>query len=166
MDAAREAQARREIGQTAVRPAVAWLLAGVFLVLIAAVPVLELAGVAGSGGIGAPGGSWGDFAWDVGRALTGDGVVDGPLAANRLLLAEIARIDDAMDERSLLQETVVPYAQWAEVALLADGNRRAFVGEDDQMSGERWLFYRPDVEHVLGRGFLEPDVLRARRRGR
>ena len=148
-----------------MRPAVAWLLAGVFLALIAAVPVLELAGVAGSGGDRAARGLVGRLR--PGRRARPDRrrVDDGPLAANRLLLAEIARIEDALDERSLLQETVVPYAQWAEVALLG-GRQPAGVrrrGRSD--AGERWLFYRPDVEHVIGRGFLEPDVLRARREG-
>jgi len=82
-----------------------------------------------------------------------------------VLLEEIARIEDAIDERSLLQQTVVPYAQWAETALLGDGNRRALVGRSGPAGkgdGARWLFYRPDVEHVIGRGFLEPEVLRDR----
>ena len=32
------------------------------------------------------------------------------------------------------------------------------------MGRDGWLFYRPDVDYVTGRGFLEPEVLRSRAR--
>lgn len=147
----REKQALREVGRTAVRPWVAGALGVLFLLTVGAVPALELAGVAGAGGVGVTDG----LASRVAGAL----VQGRPLAANRLLLEEIARLESVLEERSLLQKTVVPSAQWLETALLGDGNRRALLGRPAR---EGWLFYRPDVEHLLGRGFLRPDALEAR----
>ncbi len=147
----REKQALREVGRTVVRPWVARLLAAAFLLTVGTVPALELAGVAGAGGIGVTDGL---------ASRAAGGLIRGrPLAANRLLLEEISRLESALEERSVLQKTVVPYAQWLETALLGDGNRQALPGRPAR---EGWLFYRPDVEHLLGPGFLRPDALEAR----
>ena len=43
---------------------------------------------------------------------------------------------------------------------LGAGNERVYPGRDG------WLFYRPDVEYVTGRGFLDPGADRAAGRGR
>ena len=39
---------------------------------------------------------------------------------------------------------------------LGAGNERVYVGRDG------WLFYRPDVEYLTGRGFLDPAQIERR----
>lgn len=153
---AREEQALREVGRTAVSRPVAGLL-GV-LVLATAFGVLAAEQVAVARAPGAD--LW--PAWDGLWSGLAAGFREGGLpAANRVLLAETAAFEDRLEEGSLLVERVVPWAQWAETALLGTGNRRAYVGPSPD--GARWLFYRPDVTYLTGAPFLDPEVLEARR---
>lgn len=144
----REEQARREVGHTAVSRPVALALAALFLVTVAGVLVAEQATV---GGLWP---SWSELRDRVSGGLRESGVA----GANRALLAEIDDFEGRLEERSVLVGTVVPWAQWAETALLDTGNRRAFVGTGG------WLDYRPDVAYLTGPPFLDPAVLEARRR--
>lgn len=58
----------------------------------------------------------------------------------------------------MLRERLLPPVQQVLTRTLGLGNEQAYVGR------RGWLFYRADVDHVTGKGFLEPSVLRARRR--
>ncbi len=147
----REAQALREVGRTTVSRRLAGLLVGVFLLTVGGVTVVEQVEIGRSGG-----GLWPDLGGLGGRFERA--LLDaGPLAANRVLLAAIDAFEGRLDERSILVQRVVPYAQWAETAVLGAGNRRAWTGRDG------WLFYRPDVTYVTGPGFTTPAALAARR---
>ena len=46
---------------------------------------------------------------------------------------------------------------------MARGGQRARLRRPQDDKGVRWLFYRPDVEYLTGRGFLEDEVLGRRR---
>lgn len=153
---AREEQALREVGRTAVsRPAGA-ALGVLFLVTAFAVLAAEQVGMARAPEADLwPG--WGGLRGRLIEVLREDGLP----GVNRVLLAEIAGFEERLEEESLLVETVVPWAQWAETAWLGTGNRRAYV--EPSRDGARWLFYRPDVAYVTGSPFLDPQVLEARR---
>ncbi|HUF78316.1 MAG TPA: hypothetical protein VMR44_05310, partial [Thermoanaerobaculia bacterium] len=159
---AREEQALREVGQTAVSRPVAAGLAALVLATSFGVLAAERGGIARAGGAGL----WPAPA-ELGRRLAAGFETEGFGGVNRALLAEIAGIEARLEEGSILVERVVPWAQWAETALLGTGNRRVFVGRGDGRSGEggRWLFFRPDVAYLTGRPFLDPAVLAARRAG-
>lgn len=153
---AREEQALREVGRTAVSRPVAAVLAVLFLATAFGVLAAEQIGVALRPEADLwPG--WGGFRGRLAEAVREDGL----LGANRVLLAEVAGFEERLEEGSLLVEHAVPWAQWAETAWLGTGNRRAYVGP--VRNGERWLFYRPDVAYVTGPPFLAPEVLEARR---
>jgi alginate O-acetyltransferase complex protein AlgJ len=149
---AREEQALREVGRTAVSRPVAAALGVLLLVTAFGVLAAEQLGVALRPEADLwPG--WEELRGRLARALRDDGL----LGANRALLAEIAGFEERMEEGSFLVERAVPWAQWAETAWLGTGNRRVYVGEAG------WLFYRPDVVYVTGPPFLDPAVLEARR---
>jgi alginate O-acetyltransferase complex protein AlgJ len=153
---AREEQALREVGRTAVSRPVAAALSVLFLATAFGVLAAEQIGVALRPEADLwPG--WGAFRGQLAEAVRDDGL----LGANRVLLAEVAAFEERLDEGSLLVEHAVPWAQWAETAWLGTGNRRAYVGP--VRDGEWWLFYRPDVAYVTGPPFLAPEVLEARR---
>ncbi|MFP3939196.1 MAG: alginate O-acetyltransferase AlgX-related protein [Thermoanaerobaculia bacterium] len=154
---AREEQALREVGRTEVRRAVAWGLVLGFLVTAVGVLGAEQVGVALSAERRVwP--AWGELGTRFVRAARDEGLA----GANRVLLRESAAFEERLEEGSLLVERVVPWAQWLETALLGTGNRQAYVGRPAEEGG-RWLQYRPDVEYLVGRPFLDPEVLEARR---
>ncbi|MFT4839872.1 MAG: hypothetical protein ACI8UD_001785 [Planctomycetota bacterium] len=63
-----------------------------------------------------------------------------------------------LEDASIIGERVLPQMQRMLVGIGA-GNEQAYLGPNG------WLFYRPGFDFVTGRGFLEPEVLRARRLG-
>ncbi|HUP42803.1 MAG TPA: hypothetical protein VM599_06285, partial [Thermoanaerobaculia bacterium] len=159
---AREEQALREVGRTEVSRAVALVLAALVPATAFGVLAAEQAGFAREGG----GDLWASPA-ELGARMAAGFEEGGLIGVNRALRAEIAAFEARLEEGSLLVERVVPWAQWAETALLGDGNRRVYVGRSPQEGGEgeRWLFFRPDVVYLTGKPFLEPRVLEARRAG-
>ena len=78
------------------------------------------------------------------------------LAANRAALSGLLDFENALEDESILGRTLRPPAQRVLSGWLGAGNERVYIGRD------RWLFYRPDLEYLTSRGFLEPDVLRRR----
>ncbi len=147
----REEQAIREVGSTGIGAVAARVLAVLFLVTIAGVPVVELARAGGRPAW------WGRLASGF-AGPEGEGAPTGLFAANRRLLAAIDAAETRLDDDSLLRGRLLPRFQWALTATLGLGNEQAYPGD------EGWLFYRPDVDHVTGPGFLEPEVLERRRR--
>jgi hypothetical protein len=188
----REEQAHREVGHTDVAPGTARLLVGLFLLMIAAVPAFEWAGVRA---LRADGGrpSWSHLATlprDIRSGFENPG--DPPnsanpanpanpakagshilgarglqtrgepglwariVSANRRVLAAMSAFENALEDESLLGRTLRPPAQIVLTSWLGAGNERVYKGPGG------WLFYRPDVEYVTGRPFLEPRTLRRR----
>ena len=71
------------------------------------------------------------------------------VAANRALLARMEALEQRLEQDSALGRALRPHAQSLLTRWLGAGNERVYPGRDG------WLFYRPDVEYVTGRGFLE-----------
>jgi hypothetical protein len=69
--------------------------------------------------------------------------------ANRALLARMEAFERRLEQEATIGRALRPYAQWLLAGVLGAGNERVYPGRDG------WLFYRPDVEYVTGRGFLE-----------
>jgi hypothetical protein len=164
----REEQAWREVGHTAIRPATARLLVGVFLAAVFVVPIAEWLGVRVAGVEGAR------AAWAQLRAVpleaaahlrgdrpsaAGAGLWQRTLAANRSVLAGLSGFEDGLDDESLLGRALRPPAQRLLSGWLGAGNERTYIGRDG------WLFYRPDVEHVTGAPFLDRHHFARRVRG-
>jgi alginate O-acetyltransferase complex protein AlgJ len=80
----------------------------------------------------------------------------GLVATNRAVKQDLDSLDTALEETSILRRTWVPWVQWRLATSLGIGSEQVYVGT------EGWLFFRADVDHVVGRGFLEPSVLDAR----
>ena len=146
----RIAQAREEAGETAVAPPVARLLVAVFLLATSAPPVAQ--------SILNPG-----FFRDVGTGSAAAGTVPAPdslvarvRAANRGLAARARGIEDRLADDSVLGRRVRPVVQGALTGWLGAGTAQVEVGVDG------WLFYRPDIDHVTGPGFLSAGALARR----
>ena len=146
----RIAQAREEAGETAVAPPVARLLVAVFLLVISAPPVAQ--------SILNPG-----FFRDVGTGSAAAGTAPAPdsivarvRAANRGLAARARGIEDRLADDSVLGRRVRPVVQGALTRWLGAGTAQVEVGVDG------WLFYRPDIDHVTGPGFLSAGALARR----
>lgn len=97
----REVQAREELGHTAVSPWLAALLTGVFLGLIAAVPLLQ-----------PEFGAFREFARD------------------RPLLDSMVRFEDRLEEESWVQEELLPPVQLFLTGVLGTGNEQVVPGRD------------------------------------
>jgi alginate O-acetyltransferase complex protein AlgJ len=76
--------------------------------------------------------------------------------ANRALLARLQAFERRLEDEAIIGRTLRPHAQWLLTGWLGAGNERVYPGRDG------WLFYRPDVEYVTGRGFLEERELERR----
>lgn len=186
----REDIARAEIGQTAITRRATWFLALFTLGMLFAVPVAQVARDLRAHATGTRATAWpGAFelmtpAWQAFRLLwaadadvarvwaerrgapTAAGRAGIPTrctwlvrvrAANRALLAAINDHERDLADRAWLTQATLTPMQQVFTDLLGVGNEEAYLGRDG------WLFYRPDLEHLWGRAFLDPDVLQARR---
>jgi hypothetical protein len=80
------------------------------------------------------------------------------VGANRALLEHLEAFERRIEQESAIGKALRPRAQLLMTAWLGAGNERVYPGRDG------WLFYRPDVEYVTGRGFLEAPEFERRRR--
>jgi SGNH hydrolase-like domain, acetyltransferase AlgX len=160
----REEIAEREVGQTTVTPGVARSLVSFFVAAIVAVPLLEIVGtriVLGEG-VASVWSKLSAVPADMTAAVKADAarpestVPQQVLAGNRALLAGLSGVEHALEDESVLGRTLRPPAQQLLSAWLGAGNERVYIGRD------RWLFYRPDLEHLTSKGFLDEDVIRRR----
>lgn len=69
--------------------------------------------------------------------------------------------EDALQDDSFLVQWTLPRLQNFGVGI-GVGNEQAYCGRE--LAGHRWLHYRPDVDYVTSRGFLDPALLLVRRR--
>ena len=153
----REAVAKREIGQTDITPVRARALSVAFILLLVAVPLSEHVrrGVSASTGTRLPG------PWRiVPRSLEAVKAVadEGLFRANRRMLRSIRQTEDEVDD-SLLRTACLPTTQVVLSRWLGTGNEKVYAG----LKG--WLFYRPALDHLTGRGFLTAKHAETRRRG-
>ena len=150
----REAQALREAGRTEISRPAALSMAGLFLATLVVVPLLR----PWSGATGAPLAPFAELA-DRLRQPPGAGQGAGPLAANRRLIAALRAFENRLEESSWPRLRLLPSLQQLLTGGLGAGNEQAYPGRDG------WLYYRPDVDHLTGPGFLEPAQLARRRHG-
>lgn len=148
---ARIAQARDEAGATAVAPRLARRLVAAFALLAAAPAVAQLGLDPGfffrAAGARPPAAA---------AAPAPDSVFERVRAVNRDLLARAGAVEDRLADDSVLGRRVRPVVQDALTGWLRAGTSQVEVG----VGG--WLFYRPDVDHVTGPGFLSAEALARR----
>jgi hypothetical protein len=169
----REELALLEIEHTTVSPFTVRLLLAFFLIAIAAVPIAEvLAGLrmtasarqtgerpAGAEGIAVAWSHLSTIPTHIRSYVAGaenPGLWDRIVSANRVVLTGLSGFERALENESLIGRALRPPAQLVMTGWLGAGNERVYAGRD------RWLFYRQDVEYVIGRAFLDPAQIRRR----
>jgi hypothetical protein len=160
----REEIAKREIGRTDISPTLAWVMVLVFLATITAVPLIQSiqelrGGQQSSRRSHLPGWAGITAAFDgVSGSYrnTPGGRYTKVLAANARLLKNIHEFEGRLEDESFLNRRLLGPSQYWLTRLGGLGNEKAYVGID------RWLFYRPGVDYVIGPGFLEPATLARR----
>ncbi len=65
-------------------------------------------------------------------------------------VSKISEFETGMEDDSIVGQALRPKAQQFLTNVLGAGNEQVFVGRDG------WLYYRPEVEYLTGRGFLMP----------
>jgi alginate O-acetyltransferase complex protein AlgJ len=150
-----------EVAHTNVSPATVRFLVAFFVAAIALVPAID-AGVAirrGGGGVAA---ALSQLTTVAAEIRASDAVVNDEsrwrkvVAGNHILLNALSRAERALEDDSLMARTLRPPAQLLMTSWLGAGNERVYPGRDG------WLFYRPDVDYLIGRPFLDPIQLRRR----
>ncbi len=182
----REAQAREELGRTECARGVPVFLTGFFLACLLLVWILQTAADRSDASeqrgfeplvVGCGLGDLIPSAAEITYALAG-GEGPGSLAdlaavrevdpdragrigrlqlVNARVLRSIDQFDTCLDERSFFASRVVPSVRGVTNGLLHSGSDNALMGR------QGWLFFKPGVDHLTGRPFLDPEVLRSRR---
>jgi alginate O-acetyltransferase complex protein AlgJ len=147
----REAQARREVGQTDISSALARLLVVAFLVIIFGLPIAHQVAASRAAEQGALAGG------PATRRESKEGVISRIFSANTALLKRINLYQEHLDDTFILSRKLRSPVQ-AFMVRLGVGNEKVFVGCDD------WLFYEPGMRYLTGPGFLFPRQLKRRAR--
>lgn len=157
----REAIANIEVGHTNVSPRVAGALVVWFLLMLALLPLVEVIGESRRGDEPTAWSHLANIREGIDRRLRSAGLKPGPsgdpeegawrriVTANRAVLEGLSAFETALEDQSAVGRALRPPTQLALSRWLGAGNERVYVGR------EGWLFYRPDVEYVTGRGFLD-----------
>jgi len=163
----REEVALQEIGHTQVSRRLAIALVGFFLATLVAVPLAQTAHEVAGWAAGERPTPWPqalDVFMAVPHAMAAAEAVEGgggPVARvfdfNNALAGELGHWQRMLKQQSVLVETAVPVANQVLTGYLGAGSEDVYVG------CEGWLFYKPDVDYVTGRGFLEERRLARRR---
>lgn len=158
----REAQAHAEVGRTDVTPGTAYAMVAVFAVMLAVVPLVEWLGAHALRAEGLEP-SWMHLTRlpDRVRAHLAElpsaaGPWDRLVGANRQVLSALTGFESALEDESVIGRTLRPPSQLVLTGWLGAGNERVYKGSDG------WLYYRPDVEHITGRPFLDPRAMERR----
>jgi hypothetical protein len=158
----REEIAKRDLGHTTIAPATVWVLLVFFLMSIIAVPLVELT-IARARSIQGVATAWSHLfshpSPPLASMATPHGLWQRITSRNRIVLAALTAFERTLEDDSLIGRSLRPSAQLVMTRRLRAGNERVYPGRDG------WLFYRPDVEYVTGRGFLERSQLRRRLEG-
>ena len=143
----REDIAKLEIGHTDVTGPRKWTLILAFLAVITVVPAVQQ--VLRFRTERSPA--------EIRVALSaGDGLFARVLKTNRVLLRDMHGFEDALARDSWLTRALIPPVQAVLSAVFRVGNESVYTGVGD------WLFYRPDIDHLIGPPFLDPKVLEGR----
>ena len=152
----REEEAELALKRTDYTPGAKSLLIILFLATIAAVPAIQFAAE-----IRAPRAAGGLATFDVYRALPAWTKIRSVRSAADLwhLLpraADLKAAEKALETDSVVSQWLLPRVQAVLTGFLKAGNEQVYLGHD------AWLFYRPDVDYVIGPPFLEAKQLRRR----
>ena len=160
----REEQAKKEIGSTAISRGVAWFLTIAYVTIIFGVVVVEYSRAVWQRHQGVEPQTdhihavWTGLGQELESAWSEAPTwIERALAPNRELLRRISTYENALDDRSWIVLATKSPVQVL-MAHLGVGNEKAAIGRDG------WLFYKPDITHATGRGFLEPTQLLQRSR--
>ena len=69
---------------------------------------------------------------------------------------DLKRVERTLENESLVSQWLLPRMQYLLTVVLGAGNEQVYLGHDP------WLFYRADVDHVIGPPFLDPVRLKHR----
>lgn len=141
----REEQAQREVGHTTIGRGAAVFAVGVFLAVLVAIPLAEIAAEL-RGDAASP--------WSELLPARHDG--PDPRPVHRQWLARFEAFEDALDKSSVVAEKAGPWVQWTLTRHFAVGNEQVVVGAKD------WLFFRPALDYLTGPGFLDPRAVARR----
>ena len=151
----REESALREVGSTAVSHPVRIFLLGVFLLTLIAIPVLQHLAETRHPSGKAPRGSGAleilhAFPKAIRSALRSEdhGLIGQVGAFDTSLKEDFKNYERSLEEHSFLRKQALPRVQGFASRFLGLGNEKVFLGSDG------WLFYRPDVDYLTGKGFL------------
>jgi len=167
----REEIAAIEVGHTDVSPVVARVLSVAFLLLIVTIPAVqnihefraisrEKAEAAKAGkeytGPELPQCFDGLTLWPTRDELAGVKDFKSFLHLDSRMLKEINEFEDELEDNSTLQKALNAPAQYVLTGWFKGGNEKAYCGKGP------WLFFRPGIDYLTGRGFLDPAVLQGR----
>jgi SGNH hydrolase-like domain, acetyltransferase AlgX len=148
----REEAAFRELGFTRAGTGVRGLLIGAFVLTITAVPMLQTWREWRHVRRGHPP-ALVEFTAAFPRALSSaastlpEGVITAVASANRSLKGDLHGFEQSLQKNSFLTRRFLPRYQWLVSRFLGLGNEKVFFGRDG------WLYYRPDVDYLVGTGF-------------
>ncbi len=151
----REELAALEVGQTTVSRPLSVAMVICFLVLIFSVPLVQTLVSRSSGQ---------ESLLQALKGLAGSGrEVAEPTAEtiwqkNNRLLARMDSFEQTLEKTSFLRSLLLAPGQRLLLGL-GYGNEKVYPGRQD------WLFYRPDMDYLMGPGFLDPEQLRRREQG-
>ena len=69
---------------------------------------------------------------------------------------DLKRVERTLENESLVSQWLLPRMQYLLTVVLGAGNEQVYLGHDP------WLFYRADVDHVIGPPFLDPVRMKHR----
>jgi hypothetical protein len=136
----REEEADLALKNTKFAPGTRQTLIALFLLTIVAVPAIQLAGEFRAAGA-------------ITRLPTLSNFKSLPLLPHS---EDLKRVERALENESLVSQWLLPRMQFLLTVLLGAGNEQVYPGRD------HWLFYRADVDSVIGPPFL--DRLQMKRR--
>jgi alginate O-acetyltransferase complex protein AlgJ len=136
----REEEAELALKNTKFAPGTRQTLIALFLLTIAAVPAIQLAGEFRAAG-----------------AISRLPMISIFKSLPWLPHAEdLKRVERTLENESLVSQWLLPRTQYLLTVLLGAGNEQVYLGHNP------WLFYRADVDHVIGPPFLDPVRMKHR----
>jgi alginate O-acetyltransferase complex protein AlgJ len=154
----REELAALEVGRTTISRSLSAVMVCCFILLITVVPLIQTA-VNRQDGHQSLLSSLRDLAGLNSGAAKGDQGTDFTLwQKNNRLLARMDSFEQQLEESSFLRSLLLAPGQRLLLGL-GYGNEKVYPGRDG------WLFYRPDMDYLMGPPFLSPARLAQRRNG-
>jgi hypothetical protein len=136
----REEEAELALKNTKFVPGTRQTLIALFLLTIAAVPAIQLAGEFRAAGA-------------ISRLPMLSIFKSLPWLPHS---EDLKRVERTLENESLVSQWLLPRTQYLLTVLLGAGNEQVYLGHD------HWLFYRADVDHVIGPPFLDPVRMKHR----